>query len=128
MQKDPNSVVAPATYTWPSHTNINNTRDGSESPPANNVNGNVDRIRKLPTSTQHRLRSSQILTTLPQVVSELLQNALDAGAKTVEIGVDCEEWMCWVKDDGCGIAKEGLKALAGAGGEHEEENKGRYSA
>jgi DNA mismatch repair protein MLH3 len=68
-------------------------------------------IEQLPTTTRTKLRSTQILTSLPQIVSELLQNSLDAGARHVEIGVDCEEWSCWVRDDGTGINKEGLNLL-----------------
>ncbi|KAH9076998.1 hypothetical protein EDB83DRAFT_2217806 [Lactarius deliciosus] len=59
-----------------------------------------------------RLRSSQILTSLPQVVSELVQNALDASASHIDVGVDCQEWECWVKDDGHGISKSGLELLS----------------
>lgn len=75
-------------------------------------------IHHLPTSTQARLRSSQILTSLPQLVSELAQNSLDAGARRIEVGVDCDEWACWVRDDGCGMSKTDLDALL---------NTGRYS-
>lgn len=69
-------------------------------------------IQLLPDATQDRLRSTQILTSLPQIVSELVQNSVDAGARKIEVGVDCTEWMCWVKDDGNGINKEGLSVLA----------------
>lgn len=72
-------------------------------------------LRHLPGATQSKLRSSQILTSLPQLVSELIQNSLDAGAGHVEIGVDCEEWSCWVKDDGSGMSKSDLSALLTAG-------------
>jgi DNA mismatch repair protein MLH3 len=77
-------------------------------------------LEKLDIPTRVRLRSTQILTSLPQIVSELVQNSLDASATRVEIGVDCEEWMCWVKDNGSGIPKDGLELL-GRGSE-----EGRY--
>ena len=73
------------------------------------------RIRHLPSTTQAKLRSTQILTSLPQVVSELVQNSLDAGAKRIELGVDCEEWSCWVRDDGCGMSKSELTSLIDTG-------------
>jgi DNA mismatch repair protein MLH3 len=79
-------------------------------------------LEKLDASTRVKLRSSQILTSLPQIVSELVQNSLDAGASAVDIGIDCEEWICWVKDNGCGISKDGLSVL----GKCSEE--GRYGA
>ena len=74
-------------------------------------------LSELPLPTRAKLRSTQILTSLPQVVSELVQNALDASASSIEIGVDCEGWECWVRDDGEGISRAGLSALA----------NGRYS-
>jgi hypothetical protein len=77
------------------------------------------RIEQLPSETRTKLRSTQILTSIPQIISELLQNSLDAGARHIEIGVD-EEWTCWVQDDGVGISKEGL-SLIGKGSED-----GRY--
>jgi DNA mismatch repair protein MLH3 len=75
-------------------------------------------IEHLPTATCNKLRSTQILTSLPQVISELLQNSLDAGAHQVDIGVDCEEWSCWVRDNGLGMSKEGMSVLG----------QGRYGA
>ena len=72
-------------------------------------------LQQLPAETQSKLRSSQILTSLPQVVAELVQNALDAQATHVEIGVDSEEWECWVKDNGCGMSKSDLSSLATTG-------------
>jgi|SRR6266581_2663720 len=69
-------------------------------------------LKSLSEPVRTRLRSTQLLTSLPQVVSELVQNSLDASASHIEIGVDCQEWECWVKDDGHGIARNGLDALS----------------
>ncbi|KAF8238974.1 hypothetical protein L208DRAFT_1239561 [Tricholoma matsutake] len=77
-------------------------------------------LGKLDAPTRVKLRSTQILTSFPQIVSELVQNSLDAGASAVDIGIDCEEWICWVKDNGCGISKDNLSVL----GQCSEE--GRY--
>ncbi|KAJ7129319.1 hypothetical protein C8R44DRAFT_776507 [Mycena epipterygia] len=68
-------------------------------------------IEPLPPPTRAKLRSTQILTSLSQIVSELLQNSLDAGASHIDIGVDCEEWTCWVRDDGSGMSKDGMDIL-----------------
>ncbi|KAJ7734007.1 hypothetical protein DFH07DRAFT_130235 [Mycena maculata] len=68
-------------------------------------------IVPLPVVTRTKLRSTQILTSLSQIVSELLQNSLDAGARQIDIGVDCEEWICWVRDDGSGMSKGGMDIL-----------------
>jgi len=78
-------------------------------------------IEKLDNPTQSRLRSTQILTSLPQIVSELLQNALDAGATAVDVGLDTKEWTCWVKDNGRGITKGDLETIGNEG------DSGRYS-
>ena len=69
-------------------------------------------LKSLSEPVRTRLRSTQLLISLPQVVSELVQNSLDASASHIEIGVDCQEWECWVKDDGHGIARNGLDALS----------------
>jgi DNA mismatch repair protein MLH3 len=78
-------------------------------------------LQTLAEPVRTRLRSSQILTSLPQVVSELVQNALDASASHIDVGVDCQEWECWVKDDGHGISKSGLELLS------KSYEAGRYS-
>ncbi|KAK0461814.1 uncharacterized protein EV420DRAFT_1305145 [Desarmillaria tabescens] len=68
-------------------------------------------IEPLPASTRSKIRSTQILTSLPQIVSELMQNSLDAGARHVDVGVDCDGWTCWVRDDGTGMSKDALTAI-----------------
>jgi DNA mismatch repair protein MLH3 len=72
-------------------------------------------IRRLPPPVQARLRSTQILTSLQQIISELVQNALDANASAIDIGLDCAEWNVWVRDNGAGISKDGLESLAEGG-------------
>ncbi|PIL37355.1 hypothetical protein GSI_01048 [Ganoderma sinense ZZ0214-1] len=69
-------------------------------------------IKPLSSSTKSRLRSTQILTSLPQVVSELIQNSLDSGARNIEVSIDPGDWECWVRDDGSGISRDGLALLA----------------
>ncbi|KAI0650516.1 hypothetical protein C8Q79DRAFT_390579 [Trametes meyenii] len=79
---------------------------------ASAVAGPSSSIVSLPASTQSKLRSTQILTSLPQLVSELVQNSLDAGARNIDITVDPESWQCCVRDDGVGISRDGLSILA----------------
>ena len=71
-------------------------------------------ITALPAATKARLRSTQILTSIPKLISELVQNSLDAGAHHIDVSVDPEEWECWVRDDGSGISKDGLATLEGS--------------
>ncbi|KAF9809852.1 hypothetical protein IEO21_07213 [Rhodonia placenta] len=40
-------------------------------------------------------------------------NSLDADARHIDIGVDCEDWSFWVRDDGVGIDRKGFDVLAG---------------
>ncbi|KAF9448232.1 hypothetical protein P691DRAFT_775559 [Macrolepiota fuliginosa MF-IS2] len=72
----------------------------------------AEQLVKLDEPTQAKIRSTQILTTLPQIVSELLQNSLDAKAGNIDIGINCEDWMCWVRDDGSGISRQDLETFA----------------
>ncbi len=69
-------------------------------------------LQQLDVQTRSKIRSTQILASLPQFISELVQNSLDAGASQVDIGVNLEEWSCWVRDDGSGIRKDDLDALS----------------
>ncbi|KAL5507833.1 MLH3 [Sanghuangporus vaninii] len=69
-------------------------------------------LKRLDNATRSKIRSTQILTSLPQIISELIQNSLDAGAKNIDIGVHCSDWLCWASDDGSGINKDGLSLIA----------------
>lgn len=76
-------------------------------------------MEKLSERDQSQLRSSVILTNLAQIVSELVQNALDAQASHIDVGVDPADWSCWVRDNGSGMSRSDIKHL-GTG------TKGRY--
>lgn len=77
-------------------------------------------ITTLPQSSRTILRSTTIITSIPQIIHELVQNSLDAGASQVDIGVNLDLWQCWVRDNGHGIDKMGMNVLAQGGEE------GRY--
>ena len=69
-------------------------------------------LRPLPTETVSRIVSGQIITSAYSVVKELVENALDAEAKSVEIrldnfGLDKVE----VKDDGCGLSRAEIQLM-----------------
>lgn len=78
-------------------------------------------LKKLSVETRTKLRATQILTSLPTIISELLQNAIDAGASQIDIGVDCAEWSCWVMDNGSGFTKDGLHKIG------QDSERGWYS-
>jgi DNA mismatch repair protein MLH3 len=71
-------------------------------------------IQPIPHPLRNRLRSAYLLNSFPQLVSELLQNSLDAKATDIRIGIDCDDWSCWVRDNGSGIDRIGLDVLAKA--------------
>ena len=71
-----------------------------------------ERITPLPRRTRSILRSTVILTSLVQAVSELIQNSLDANARSIQVGIDCDDWSCWVQDDGVGFSIDSLELLA----------------
>lgn len=63
-------------------------------------------------STQSYLRSSVVLTSLPQIVHELVENSLDAEASNIEVAINTEDWECSVQDDGRGLSKNDLNEIA----------------
>ncbi|KAI6047536.1 hypothetical protein EDC04DRAFT_2876534 [Pisolithus marmoratus] len=69
-------------------------------------------LSRLSAETRAKLRSTQFLTSLPHIVSELLQNSIDSMASHIDIGVNCEDWSCWVRDDGSGFSKDSLAQIA----------------
>ncbi|RKO90434.1 hypothetical protein BDK51DRAFT_39117, partial [Blyttiomyces helicus] len=68
-------------------------------------------LRKLPAKTIKTLRSSLVITSAAQAVLELAQNAVDAGADTIEISVDLKDGILSVSDNGRGIDPEGFAIL-----------------
>lgn len=77
-------------------------------------------IATLSEASRSLLRSTTILTSLPQIVFELVQNSLDARSSQIDVGVDLEIWECWVRDNGHGMDETGVSILAKGGEE------GRY--
>lgn len=72
------------------------------------------RIRRLAVSTADRLRSAVVVPTLPQVLAELVQNSLDAQARSVHCSVDLDTWTIRCDDSGTGFAPQDLDLLARA--------------
>ncbi|WVF69283.1 hypothetical protein IAT40_004059 [Kwoniella sp. CBS 6097] len=70
-------------------------------------------ITPLPTPTSTKLRSTLVIPTFPQILSELVQNSLDSGCKKVEVTIDLRKGFESIRvvDDGCGVDPEGLKKI-----------------
>ncbi|WVW84464.1 hypothetical protein I302_106498 [Kwoniella bestiolae CBS 10118] len=73
----------------------------------------MEPITPLPTPTSTALRSSFIIPTLPQILSELIQNSLDAGSRHLDISICLIKGSesIRVRDDGCGIGEQGLRKV-----------------
>jgi len=73
-------------------------------------------IAALPESTRHLLNSAQVLTTPTSLVKELIDNALDAKATSVDISISPNTLdKLEVRDNGNGIQQEDLDALGRRG-------------
>ncbi|VAI57964.1 unnamed protein product [Triticum turgidum subsp. durum] len=70
-------------------------------------------IKPIGKSVVHRICSGQVIFDLSSAVKELVENSLDAGATTVEVGLKAygEEWFK-VADNGSGISPGNFQALA----------------
>jgi DNA mismatch repair protein MLH3 len=77
-------------------------------------------ILALERPARSRLRSAVIIPTFTQILNELVQNALDAGASRIECWISLEKGSETIKveDDGHGIDTYGLDHIGRTSGEH----------
>lgn len=72
-------------------------------PPPPQMPADVPTIRKLPESVALRLRSTLVVTSLSDAVFQLVQNSLDADARSIRVQANLARNSCVVEDDGVGI-------------------------
>ena len=68
-------------------------------------------IARLPARTASHLRSSVIVPSLPSILTELVQNSLDANATKIDCSIDLIRWTLVCHDNGHGIDWSELKRL-----------------
>lgn len=72
----------------------------------------ASRIAALPIDVVNLIAAGEVIDSLAAVVRELAENALDAGATRVVIGVDPDRWQIRVADNGAGMDFEDLMHAA----------------
>jgi DNA mismatch repair protein MLH3 len=76
------------------------------------------KIAPLARPVHSRLRSAVIIPTFSQILNELIQNSLDAGATRIECWINLERGneMIRVEDDGHGLVLDSLNHIGRASG------------
>lgn len=67
-------------------------------------------IHPLPSSISNKIAAGEVVQRPSSVVKELIDNAVDAGAQTVEVTIEkAGRTLIEVKDDGCGMSSDDLR-------------------
>ncbi|MCJ1226514.1 DNA mismatch repair protein [Toensbergia leucococca] len=75
-------------------------------------------IRPLPAEVAAQVKSSIVIPSLSNVIIGLIENSLDAAARSIQVSVDFRRGSCTVEDDGYGIAPEEFSDGGGLGKQH----------
>ncbi len=67
-------------------------------------------IHQLPSSISNKIAAGEVVQRPSSVVKELIDNAVDAGAQSVEVTIEkAGRTLIEVKDDGCGMSSDDLR-------------------
>jgi len=85
-------------------------------------------ITPLARPVKHRLRSGVIIPSIPQILNELVQNCLDAGATQIGCWINLEKGneTMRVEDNGHGLDEDGLSIVGQASGESKLRSRHRH--
>lgn len=72
-------------------------------------------IQPLPSDVIAQIKSSIAITSLNEVVCELVKNSLDSSSTKIDISVDYAKGGCIVEDDGLGILPPEFREAGGLG-------------
>ena len=82
-------------------------------------------IRHLPADVAAQIKSSTLIPSLSHAVIGLLDNALDSGARNIDISVDFRRGACAVEDDGFGIRPVEFREAGGLGVPYRKDQSSR---
>ena len=64
----------------------------------------ADRIRLLPEVVANQIAAGEVVNRPASVVKEMMENAIDAGARSVKVNFrDCGLELIQIVDEGCGM-------------------------
>ncbi|HOJ49635.1 MAG TPA: DNA mismatch repair endonuclease MutL [Spirochaetota bacterium] len=66
------------------------------------------KIKQLPKHVYEKIKAGEVIEDYTSVVSELIDNSIDAGATQIEINIDVEKDIISVKDNGSGMDENDL--------------------
>lgn len=69
-------------------------------------------IQSLPIDVVHHIAAGEVIDSLAAAIQELVENALDAGATRLTIGLWPDQWQLRVTDNGVGMSLEDLRRAA----------------
>jgi DNA mismatch repair protein MLH3 len=72
-------------------------------------------IKQLPPDAVEKIKSTVTITSLHEVVSNLIKNSLDASATKIHATFDCSRGSCSVEDNGRGIPPSEFEPDGGLG-------------
>eukprot|EP00211_Chloroparvula_japonica_P013457 CAMPEP_0119139044 /NCGR_PEP_ID=MMETSP1310-20130426/26800_1 /TAXON_ID=464262 /ORGANISM="Genus nov. species nov., Strain RCC2339" /LENGTH=127 /DNA_ID=CAMNT_0007130301 /DNA_START=79 /DNA_END=459 /DNA_ORIENTATION=+ len=68
-------------------------------------------IRKISEKHSETLRSSVVVTSVPNIVFQLVENAAQAKSTLIQVSLRLSTWQVVCEDDGHGLAKESLEQI-----------------